>query len=220
MHRCPPPTPPCCHALAQVAFVLPTSFPVTSVTLNYAGVAVAIVLLGAVSMWVLPVIGARHWYRGELKTYVPEPVPVRACAAFQHAVCCLLTGCMMSACALLLPCASHEMLARKLQKLSAVHARPSVQEARLPAWCTAVGAALAHAAAELAVVWLPPCWLWWQGEAQGLMAACRLLRRRDLGGRQPSGGASQRRMATAGPEPRLSARAAAQAPGACLGLRS
>lgn len=62
---------------AQVAFVLPTSFPVTSVTLNYAGVAVAIVLLGAVLIWVLPVVGARNWYRGGLQTYVPEQDAVR-----------------------------------------------------------------------------------------------------------------------------------------------
>jgi hypothetical protein len=61
----------------QVAFVLPTSYPVTRETLNYAGVAVGIVVLGAFFIWFLPVIGARHWFRGEIQTYKPEPETVR-----------------------------------------------------------------------------------------------------------------------------------------------
>ncbi len=56
----------------QVAFVLPTSYPVTRETLNYAGAAVGIVMVGAVLVWFLPRVGARHWYRGEIQTYKPE----------------------------------------------------------------------------------------------------------------------------------------------------
>lgn len=52
-----------CTAL-QVVFVLPTLYPVTSTTLNYAPVAVGIVLLGTLFVWILPVIGARQWYKG------------------------------------------------------------------------------------------------------------------------------------------------------------
>ncbi|CAL8461962.1 g1493 [Coccomyxa elongata] len=55
-----------------VAFVLPTTYPVTRETLNYSGVAVGIVMVGAVLVWFLPSVGARHWYRGENKTYKPE----------------------------------------------------------------------------------------------------------------------------------------------------
>ncbi len=56
----------------QVAFVLPTTYPVTRETLNYSGVAVGIVMVGAVLVWFLPSIGARHWYRGEIQTYKPD----------------------------------------------------------------------------------------------------------------------------------------------------
>ena len=53
----------------QAAFVLPQTFPVTRDTLNYAGVAVGIVMLGTVISWFLPGgLGARNWYRGEIKT--------------------------------------------------------------------------------------------------------------------------------------------------------
>ena len=45
-------------------FVLPTLYPVTSITLNYAPIAVGIVLVGTLFVWVLPIIGARHWYQG------------------------------------------------------------------------------------------------------------------------------------------------------------
>ena len=73
--------------------MLPTSFPVTSITLNYAGVAVAIVLLGAVTMWTLPYVGARHWYRGELKTYIPEPEPVRMQPLLNPPATCTCSAC-------------------------------------------------------------------------------------------------------------------------------
>lgn len=49
---------------AQAVFVLPTAYPVTSTTLNYAPVAVGIVLIGTLATWFMPVIGARKWYRG------------------------------------------------------------------------------------------------------------------------------------------------------------
>ena len=48
----------------QVVFVLPTAYPVTSVTLNYSPVAVGIVLVGALIVWFLPVFGAHKWYHG------------------------------------------------------------------------------------------------------------------------------------------------------------
>jgi hypothetical protein len=51
------------HAAAQAVFVMPTVFPVTTQTLNYAGVAVGIVLVGALLFWFMPFIGGRNWYR-------------------------------------------------------------------------------------------------------------------------------------------------------------
>ncbi|EIE25071.1 amino acid transporter [Coccomyxa subellipsoidea C-169] len=66
-----------------VAFVLPTSYPVTTQTLNYSGVAVGTVMVGAVLMWFLPSIGARHWFRGEMPTYKPELESVRP-QVFSH----------------------------------------------------------------------------------------------------------------------------------------
>lgn len=51
-------------AIMQVIFVLPTLYPVVSTTLNYAPVAVGVVLVGTLFVWVLPVVGARHWYLG------------------------------------------------------------------------------------------------------------------------------------------------------------
>lgn len=48
----------------QVVFVLPTAYPVTSLTLNYSPVAVGIVLVGSLLVWFLPVVGARKWYHG------------------------------------------------------------------------------------------------------------------------------------------------------------
>ena len=54
---------------AQVIFVLPTEFPVTRRTFNWAPVAVGIVLVGTLGSWVLPCgVGARHWFRGEKQT--------------------------------------------------------------------------------------------------------------------------------------------------------
>ena len=51
-------------AVVQVVFVLPRLYPVPSITLNYAPIAVGIVLVGTLFVWVLPFIGARHWYLG------------------------------------------------------------------------------------------------------------------------------------------------------------
>ena len=49
--------------------MLPQTFPVTVNTLNYAGVAVGIVMLAALLFWFLPFgLGARRWFRGEIKT--------------------------------------------------------------------------------------------------------------------------------------------------------
>ena len=49
-------------------FVLPTAYPVTTLTLNYAPVAVGIVLGGALLSFFCPFVGARLWYRGEKHT--------------------------------------------------------------------------------------------------------------------------------------------------------
>ena len=54
----------CYMWILQVVFVLPTLYPVSGITLNYAPVAVGIVLVGTLFVWVLPFIGARHWYKG------------------------------------------------------------------------------------------------------------------------------------------------------------
>lgn len=94
--------------------MLPTSLPVASGTLNYAGVAVGIVLLGACSVWVLPRIGARHWYRGELKNY-REPEAVRSLLLWHPAaerpvqpasLPVLLVGCPSSLPVLIVGCPS------------------------------------------------------------------------------------------------------------------
>ena len=45
-------------------FVLPTAYPVTTTDLNYAPVAVGIVLFGSIGWWLLPIIGARGYYKG------------------------------------------------------------------------------------------------------------------------------------------------------------
>lgn len=45
-------------------FVLPTTYPVTPETFNYAPLAVGAVLIGALVAWWLPVVGARKWYTG------------------------------------------------------------------------------------------------------------------------------------------------------------
>ncbi|KAK9915256.1 hypothetical protein WJX75_006770 [Coccomyxa subellipsoidea] len=51
-----------------VVFVLPGLYPVTSMNLNYAPVAVGIVLFGALIFFFFPYIGAYRWYRGERHT--------------------------------------------------------------------------------------------------------------------------------------------------------
>ncbi|KAK9801877.1 hypothetical protein WJX73_006005 [Symbiochloris irregularis] len=45
-------------------FIMPTAFPVDSTTLNWAPVAVGIVLVWSFGYWYLPFIGARHWFKG------------------------------------------------------------------------------------------------------------------------------------------------------------
>ena len=55
-------------AFITAVFVLPTAYPVTRLTLNYAPVAVGVVLVGTLLYWVLPGVGARHWYRGAITT--------------------------------------------------------------------------------------------------------------------------------------------------------
>ena len=45
-------------------FIMPTAFPVTSTSLNWAPVAVGIVLIWTFGYWLLPFWGARHWFKG------------------------------------------------------------------------------------------------------------------------------------------------------------
>lgn len=52
----------------QAVFLMPTVYPVTVDNLNYAPVAVGVVLIGALASFFCPVIGARYWYRGEMHT--------------------------------------------------------------------------------------------------------------------------------------------------------
>ncbi|EFN58316.1 hypothetical protein CHLNCDRAFT_142334, partial [Chlorella variabilis] len=47
-------------------FVLPTVYPVTKDNLNYAGVAVGVVLVFSLGWWFLPYKGARHWFHGPI----------------------------------------------------------------------------------------------------------------------------------------------------------
>lgn len=60
-------------AFLTVIFVLPNVYPVTYETLNYAPVAVGIVLFGALGAWVLPCgWGAKDWFRGEKHNLDPS----------------------------------------------------------------------------------------------------------------------------------------------------
>jgi hypothetical protein len=55
------------QCVLQIIFVLPTAYPVTVQTLNYAPMAVGTVLVGTLVVWFLPFgWGARSWFRGEL----------------------------------------------------------------------------------------------------------------------------------------------------------
>ena len=53
---------------AQVAFVLPTSYPVNIANLNWTPVTVALVLAGVLLAWFAPGCGARLWYHGKAHT--------------------------------------------------------------------------------------------------------------------------------------------------------
>ena len=56
-------------ACLQINFCLPTTYPVSRYSFNYAPVAVGIVLIGAIAAWFFPAVGARHWYHGPKGTY-------------------------------------------------------------------------------------------------------------------------------------------------------
>ena len=58
----------------QVVFVLPNAYPVDSETLNYAPVAVGVVLFGSITWWLLPFIGARGRYKGAAGVMSQEEV--------------------------------------------------------------------------------------------------------------------------------------------------
>ncbi|MEW5315989.1 MAG: hypothetical protein WDW38_007383 [Sanguina aurantia] len=48
----------------SVIFCLPTIYPIAELTLNYAPVAVGIVLVGSMSAWCFPFFGAYSWFKG------------------------------------------------------------------------------------------------------------------------------------------------------------
>ena len=50
----------------QGVFVLPTVYPVTSTSLNYAPVAVGVVLVWSIVSWIFPWIGARYAHHSVL----------------------------------------------------------------------------------------------------------------------------------------------------------
>ncbi len=52
----------------QVAFVLPTEYPVSTVNFNWTPVTVALVLAGVLAVWYAPCCGARRWYHGKAHT--------------------------------------------------------------------------------------------------------------------------------------------------------
>lgn len=60
-------------------FIMPTAFPVTSTSLNWAPVAVGIVLVWTFGYWLLPVWGARHWFCGP-----PVAMEIASLKAGQH----------------------------------------------------------------------------------------------------------------------------------------
>ena len=62
-------------ALISIAFFLPEFNPVSTKTLNYAPVAVGIVLSYALGFWTL---SARTWFTGPIKQTAGEPCPLRS----------------------------------------------------------------------------------------------------------------------------------------------
>lgn len=54
--------------MLQALFLLPASYPVTTVNLNWTPITVGIVLILVLVAWFLPKYGARHWYRGKAHT--------------------------------------------------------------------------------------------------------------------------------------------------------
>ena len=78
----------------QIIFVLPTAYPVTEQTLNYAPVAVGTVLVGTLVAWFLPFgWGARSWFKGELHNLTSES-SVRASQSLISNIYCCEIKCM------------------------------------------------------------------------------------------------------------------------------
>lgn len=78
----------------QVIFVLPNIYPVTYETLNYAPVAVGIVLFGALLTWVLPCgLGAKDWFRGEKHNLDPSVSNILFLLPQSWTVCSCQTNC-------------------------------------------------------------------------------------------------------------------------------
>ncbi len=64
-------------ACAQIAFALPTAYPITPLDLNWTPVTVGVAMSIVLFVWFLPAVGARHWYHGKAHTLEDEGV-VRA----------------------------------------------------------------------------------------------------------------------------------------------
>lgn len=55
-----------------VILLLPQLYPVTAETLNYAPICIGIISIVSLVGWVLPVWGARHWFKGPIKTITEQ----------------------------------------------------------------------------------------------------------------------------------------------------
>lgn len=56
----------------QVAFIIPTNYPVSYSNFNWTPVTVGVALIVVVSAWYLPKLGATHWYAGKSHTLDDE----------------------------------------------------------------------------------------------------------------------------------------------------
>lgn len=62
----------------QVAFILPTVYPISSDNFNWTCVTVGAVIIGVLGAWFAPKIGARNWYTGKSHTLESRHDVVRA----------------------------------------------------------------------------------------------------------------------------------------------
>ncbi|KAI0757934.1 APC amino acid permease [Fomes fomentarius] len=71
-------------AFISIAFILPQASPVNSETLNYAPVAVGIVIVYSLGFWV---VSARHWFRGPVKQAELDSINVNTAGTANEARC-------------------------------------------------------------------------------------------------------------------------------------